>query len=389
MEFSELVNDKTLYDGKTLYQKLAKNILTTVNCGNDTNRESIFNNWARAKDAAHEGTKGGAAKGDKYLATITTPLEDWVIRSQLEPLVSVNNEEWLLGGRTTYTGNNGAIFAQYVTKKDGREFKWLTGPEKGQVFYTTTGSGTGITTTNMYQGWSKDSSNWKYNEPNNNDGEKNYEQPFVAIGFRNDTSWADVNEQKANVRGFVQETNRAYADVKLKSDKGDITIGGNVGKSAPLHDLTINTAGKVKTGGDINPGTMDKNKEHQYQINNGEAYTGLVQIDGQLNIVGSAGVEIGDHITADSVDIDSKGNVGIRGIDATGKVKLVTEGLDSTITLNKTLTKNDGSTLYDGIKTQSTDPDAVILDAHDGKFVNVSTVIRNDDNKVISGIVTG
>ncbi|SHK43213.1 filamentous hemagglutinin family N-terminal domain-containing protein, partial [Selenomonas ruminantium] len=375
MEFSELAYNKTLY------QKLASHILTTVPCTND-NRESILNRWERAKVAAQEGTEGGAAQGDKYLATITTPLEDWVIRSQLEPLLTkdVKNEEWLLGGRTGYTGSAGAKYKGSAAKKDDRVFSWQTGPEAGQAFYKTSGIGTGTTTTNMYQGWSKDTDKtkdrFKYEEPNNNENPDEYEQPFVAIGFRKDTSWADVNDQKSNVRGFVQETNRAHADVELKSSEGNITIGGNVGKSAPLHDLTINTAGKVKTGGDINPGTMDKYKEHQYQIDTGEAYTGLVQIDGQLNIVGSAGVEIGDHITADSVDIGSKGNIGIHGIDAVGKVKLVTEGLDSTITMNETLPKDDGSTLNDGIKTQSTDPDAVILDAHDGKFVNKSTVTK-------------
>lgn len=329
------------------YTTLARHILTAYDCGSTTNRESILTRWDLARTAVQENRVPGKTADDTYLATITTPLEDWVVNSQLVPLVSKGtNEELFLGGRTEYTGDS--------TQQENRRFSWQTGPEAGQVFYVSSGKGTGTTSLNMYQGWSHDVG---YNEPNN---DSKYEQPFVAIGSRIDTTWADVNDQKNNVRGFVQEENMLHANVTLKSSTGDITIGGNVGKSAPLQSLNIETAGKVTTGGGANPGTMDKNKEHQYQINTGGKYTGMMLVDGQVAIVGEAGVDIGDHITADSVNINSKRDIVTRGIETKNKVALSTEGPSSAIIMEKQ------------IKTDSQEPDAVIIDAHEGRLVNKS-----------------
>lgn len=358
-EFGELTTTDSSSKNSE-YTTLAKHILTAYHWNETDNRESILTQWELARIAAQGNTEGNAQLYDTYLATITTPLEDWVVSSQLAPLISTDaNEELLLGGRANYNG--------MPKNNENRTFSWHTGPEKGQVFYETGGkAGEGVTSTNMYQGWSHDKG---YNDPNN---DCKYEQPFVAIGSRVDTSWADVENQKNNVRGFVQEINLHHADVELISDKGNITIGGNVGKSAPLNSLTIKTAGQVKTGGGSNPGTMEKNKSHQYQVNPEKdgTYTGMIEIDGQLNVVGNAGVDIGDHITADSVNIHSKGDIAIRGIDAEKNVKLVTEGSNHSITMKKKL---DSINMNDGINTEAKSLDAVIIDAHDGRFINETT----------------
>ncbi len=323
------------------YKYLAKHILTTCNF-NDDNRESILNRWENAKESAKEGTAGGAAIGDKYLATITNAVEDWVVSS----LMAGRDYELLIGGRTDYVGYK-------VTT--GRVFRWETGPEglanngAGTVFFTATGEGTGYTAENMYQGWSHDVTNPsnKFNEPNN-DGK--YEQPYVAVGWRCDTSWADVDNQKNNVKGFIQETNSEHSGLNLQGGTGNVTIGGNIGKSATLQELTINTAGKVEIGGGTN-------------LASGGTFTGQVFTDNGVDITGGAGgITVGDRITsaASGVTLTSQGDITTNGITASDKVALITTGNGKTVTMNG------------NIQTSATAVDAVIIDAKDGTFINNS-----------------
>lgn len=359
------------------YNLLAEHILVTSDYNNNS-RESILNRWENAKESAKEGTAGGSAIGDKYLATITTALEEWVVSSKL----AGKKYQLFLGGRTDYkvmdengnprldekgkriinkqigTDMYGIKVRQYT---EGRVFRWETGPEAGTVFYTTTGPGNGYVSENMYQGWSHDVTNpdvnKKCNDPDNN---SDYEQPYVAVSWRCDTGWSDVDNQKSNVRGFVQETNTEHSGFNVQSGNKNVTIGGNVGKSVALKDMTIGTTGNVKIGGSINHASSD-----------GGTFTGQVHTDGAVSINGNAGVDIGDRITstAGGVEITSKGNITTKGITANGNVKLVTEGKEHRINLGA------------NIITDSTAKDAVIIDAHDGNFINNSTEKK--------GIVTG
>ncbi len=325
------------------YEKLAKHILTTWAFNKTNNRESILNRWETAKEAAKEGTAGGAAIGDKYLATITTAVEDWVVSS----LMAGKDYELLLGGRTDYVG-------PHVVNVN-RIFRWETGPEglanngAGTVFFTATGAGNGYTAENMYQGWSHDVTNPsnKFNEPNN-DGK--YEQPYVAVGWRCDTSWADVDNQKNNVKGFIQETNSEHSGLNLQGGTGNVTIGGNIGKSATLQELTINTAGKVEIGGGTN-------------LASGGTFTGQVFTDNGVDITGGAGgITVGDRITsaASGVTLTSQGDITTNGITASDKVALLTTENGKTVTMNG------------NIQTSATAVDAVIIDAKDGTFINNS-----------------
>lgn len=323
------------------YKYLAKHILTTCKYTDD-NRESILNRWENAKESAKEGTAGGAAIGDKYLATITNAVEDWVVSS----LMAGRDYELLIGGRTDYVGYK-------VTT--GRVFRWETGPEglanngAGTVFFTATGEGTGYVAENMYQGWSHDLTYHKYpfNEPNN-DGP--FEQPYVAVGWRSDTCWADVDNQKDNVKGFIQETNSEHSGLNLQGGTGNVTIGGNIGKSATLQDLTINTAGKVAIGGGTN-------------LASGGTFTGQVFTDNGVDITGgTGGITVGDRITsaASGVTLTSQGDITTNGITASDKVALLTTENGKTVTMNG------------NIQTSATAVDAVIIDAKDGTFINNS-----------------
>lgn len=214
-DFNDLSDDQ--------YSQLAKHILTTFSYNHTDNRESIINNWINAVNSAKEGTNGGDAIGDKYLATITDSLENWRVTSMLEG----KDYELYLGGRTDIVGES---------VKAGREFYWLTGIEgaKGRTkFFTSTGEGEGITHT--YSAWSKDPKgifNYVFNEPNN---DAKHDQPYVAIGWHdnNGLGWADVDNSKNTMRGFVQEINNPRSTINVTLT-GNHTEQGKIGDSVPI-----------------------------------------------------------------------------------------------------------------------------------------------------------
>ncbi|WP_026760788.1 filamentous hemagglutinin N-terminal domain-containing protein [Selenomonas ruminantium] len=240
--YRELVSS-TLEADKNRY-KILYNTWLALDAWNKipANRESILNRWELAKEAAKEGTAGGANVGDKYLATITTALEEWIVGSRLE---NVSANQFFVGGHTVK-----------VDSPKDRVFRWETGPEgeNGETsFYTTTDAGKGYVSLDMYQDWLHNDKN-NNNDPNNdsksptNDG-----QPCLALRWRaNDSFWSDVDNQQSNVKGFIQETNTQPSSFKVNSGSANVTIGGNIGKSARLHELDITTSGKITIGGGIN-----------------------------------------------------------------------------------------------------------------------------------------
>jgi len=220
------LTEPTDFDSLTTdqYTQLAKHILTTYAFNKTENRESILNNWNNAVIAAKEDTNGGDAIGDKYLATVTDSLENWRITSQLEG----KDYQLLLGGRTyNIVGRN---------IKSGREFYWVTGIEgtKGNTkFFTSSDIGEG--TIHTYTAWSKDPDgmmHYVFNEPNN---DSVYDQPYVAIGYHNDNGngWADVENMKNTVRGFVQETNNSRSTINVTLTGNHYELG-KVGDSVPI-----------------------------------------------------------------------------------------------------------------------------------------------------------
>lgn len=344
------------------YGQLAKHILTNWPFNKTANHESILTRWELAEIAAREDTAGGSAVGDKYLATITTELENWIVGS----LMVGKTNEALIGGKTDVVGPN---------VQAGREFYWVTGPEgeandgKGTLFFTTAGKAKGIVAENMYQGWSHDLTHGykPFDEPNN---DSIIDQPFVGMNWKSDAGWADVNNQSSNVIGFIQETNTEHSAMTLQAGSGAVSIGGNIGKSLHLSDLLVNTTGSVTVGGGVNL-SASANGNVDPSLIGSNRYTGLVYADNTVAIKGDAGVTIGDRITTSSgdVQVDSLGTVNLAGITSGGKVKVVTDGDTSSIRISR------------NIQSAATENDAVILDAGSGSFINASTET--------SGIVTG
>uniref|UniRef100_UPI0025F18B57 two-partner secretion domain-containing protein n=1 Tax=Selenomonas sp. TaxID=2053611 RepID=UPI0025F18B57 len=336
------------------YGQLAKHILTNLDYNKTRSHESILTRWELAEIAARENTAGGSAIGDKYLATITTELENWLVGS----LMDGSPYEVLVGGKTDVVGRS---------VKAGREFYWVTGPEgeanngKGTLFFTTTGKGKGIVADNMYQGWSHDAVHGKkpFNEPNN---DSVIDQPFVGIIWKTDAGWDDVNNQCSSVVGFIQETNTDHSALNIKSGTGLVNIGGNIGNSISLSNLQVESAGMFTVGGGINA-SASANVNADPSLINSDRYTGLVHTDNTVTIKADEGVTIGDRITTvnGDVQVDSASNVKLAGITAGGKVKVVTDGDTSSIQLSR------------NIQTTVTGNDAVILDAGSGKFINNST----------------
>ncbi|SDZ73012.1 filamentous hemagglutinin family N-terminal domain-containing protein [Selenomonas ruminantium] len=340
------------------YHQLVEHLLINRTNDKTDSRESILNGWDNARKAALVNNNAGVAKDGKevgatYLATITTELENWMVSSLLEG----NKYEALIGGK-----------ANSVGKREGknRTFRWETGPEgqelqedntQGAIFFTSTDKGQGKIEKNMYAGWSHDSDKYgeySLNEPNN---DNDLAEPYVALQWRGDSGWTDVTDYGKLVVGFIQETNSEHSGLSIKSNSGNVTIGGNVGKSAALSDLTIETNGEVKIGGGKNI-NGDKDSEGNPTSN----FSGLVYTDNDVNITGNGGVNVGGRITSTNgeVKITSLGNINTNGITAKDKVQLVTSGKNNVITMN------------DSIETKSTAKDAVIIDAHDGKFSNAN-----------------
>ena len=340
----------------TEYHQLAEHLLINRTNNKTDSRESIFNGWDNARKAALVFNVDGKAKNGKevgatYLATVTTDLENWLVSSLLEG----SKYEGLLGGKTGVVGKRVA---------NDRVFRWVTGPEgeennsEGVKFFTSKDKGIGVIEPNMYAGWSHDSNAYgKYalNEPNN---DNDLGEPYVALQWRSDSGWTDVTDYGKFTVGFIQETNLEHSELIVNANNGDVIIGGNIGKSAILSNLTIDTKGSVKIGGGINihGGKDDKG--------NLATFSGLVYTDNDINITGSRGVTGGDRITstAGGVTITSGGNIITNGITAKDKVQLVTSGQGNGITINKS------------IDTKSTAKDAVIIDAHDGLFINKTTI---------------
>ena len=163
----------------------------------------------------------------------------------------------------------------------------------GTEFYEKTGSSEG-TNQNGYI------TNWHKGEPNNGNTGNN-SQKYVAVGYGQESKWADVHN-KGGVSGYIQETNLENSALTINAGAGNVTIGGNIGNSKALSNLTINNTGDVKTGGATGYGRT-------------KAYKG------SINVATS-------DKTAGTVAINSYGNVKIGGtIDA---VKDIQIGIDNT-----------------------------------------------------------
>ena len=301
---------------------------------------SIANSWEAAKWLAQNGTGGGSAVNDTYLATITSSLENSLAAPTGEiPL--------FVGGK----GSGSSVNPIDPEHRDG--YYWVTGPEgeapggKGTKF----ADNSGTPLQNYYAKWHKgasDTSHTTTTEPNNSG-------PYVTVGYGVTSNWDDVATSAGTTKGFVQEKNLAHSGLEVQAGSGRVDLKGNAGLSVGLKNLTINTTGNVTVGGGRSAA--------------GTTYTGQIRTDEGVSIHG-ADVTVGDRITSinNGVDIQATGNIDVDGITAHEKINLTTTGGSGAIVLNHT--HNDGALI-----TKSTDNDAVIIDARgtDDSFKNLTT----------------
>ena len=300
----------------------------------------IANSWEAAKWLAQNGTGGGSAVNDTYLATITSSLENSLAAPTGEiPL--------FVGGK----GSGSPVSPIDSEHRDG--YYWVTGPEgeapggKGTKF----ADNSGTPLQNYYAKWHTGDSETSHStttEPNNSG-------PYVTVGYGVTSNWDDVATSAGTTKGFVQEKNLAHSGLEVQAGSGRVDLKGNAGLSVGLKNLTINTTGNVTVGGGKSAA--------------GTTYTGQIRTDEGVSIHG-ADVTVGDRITSinNGVDIQATGNIDVDGITAHEKINLTTTGGSGAIVLNHT--HNDGALI-----TKSTDNDAVIIDARgtDGSFKNLTT----------------
>ena len=302
--------------------------------------DRIANSWEAAKWLAQNGTGGGSAVNDTYLATITSSLENSLAAPTGEiPL--------FVGGK----GSGNSVNPADREHSDG--YYWVTGPEgeapggKGTKF----ADNSGTPLQNYYAKWHKGDSETSHStttEPNNSG-------PYVTVGYGVTSNWDDVATSAGTTKGFVQEKNLAHSGLEVQAGSGKVDLKGNAGLSVGLKDLTINTTGNVTVGGGRSAA--------------GTTYTGQIRTDEGVSIHG-ADVTVGDRITSinNGVDIQASGNINVDGIKARERINLTTTGENGAIVLNNTY--NDGA-----LNTESTENDAVIIDARgaNGSFQNLTS----------------
>lgn len=362
-EGNEHTDPKTfdeVWGDTTLRSKLISHIFVHEDF-NAANRESILNNWENAVLAAKQGTAGGSDVGDKYLATVTTELENWIVGN----LMSGTNKLALLGGRTQTSRIEDGKVINETQKLSGktnfsepRNFKWATGPEgeanggTGTLFYTQYPKKDNKKNLDygMFQGWSHDANHGEYKSDEPNNDKDTWGEPYVAIGSRVDGGWVDVCTNGSQVIGFIQETNNEHSSLKLNAGSGAVTIGKDVGKSAVLRDFNIKTSGSVDIGGSINVvnGNVDINSTGNIVTN---GITAKVRVEPNSVLKQTNPEQAESEVQAEEA----------RLIRDSAKIKLSTQGTEHSITMRS------------NIETVSTAKDAVIIDAHDGSFYNESS----------------
>lgn len=186
--------------------------------------------WVDAFSDAKNGTAGGAAVGDSYLATLTSRAEN-MIGSQV-----ANYAESWLGARRSTTAN-----AATPTGGADNTWRWIAGPEgqaeggQGKRFYEGRDT-SGAIVTGAY-------SNWSSSEPNDfNPGES------AAQFIGNFGQWNDMPANLAVGTGYLRETNLAGSPLTVNAGSGQVSFLGKVGGQKALGALTV-TGSKVTIAG--------------------------------------------------------------------------------------------------------------------------------------------
>lgn len=171
-----------------------------------------YNAYNLAKTQEVNGLKG-------YLATITSDFEQYYIFNNVgveqRLLASYNYGEgaWIGGARTFISGETAGaddivpdadtmpdlfypaeVYNDRYNSALATKWRWMCGPEKGKVFYTTNSQGSyvGESEEPLYTQNKALYNNWNEKEPNNSSGKNKYDQEFcLQYGYTNDGKWND------------------------------------------------------------------------------------------------------------------------------------------------------------------------------------------------------
>lgn len=182
--------------------------------------------WLEAFEDAKNGTAGGDAIGDSYLATVTSRLENAVVvyTGELAGATQLAHGAWLGGQRVTGIGTD-------------QIWRWVAGPEgladdgNGLPFYNGSHFSSGSAVGDSFI-------NWQTNEPNNAGGSEDRVQIGDQFGRWNDLP----NTSGLNQRIYIRETNYGDADLEIDAGTGTVTfekeIGGLKGINYVAYDVS-------------------------------------------------------------------------------------------------------------------------------------------------------
>lgn len=285
-----IVDGKSEYEGLDRSQKIkASNMLAQI--------------WELANLAAtHKNSRSdpdGQNLNGQHLVTITDKYEN---SAAMANAVKKNGAvlEYFTGGKETTNMS--------ASRTSGRQFAWVTGPEKGTTFYISSGIGQGSDQNGMYTNWVQGGNG--YSEPNNNNGLT--KQPYVAIGWTDENGWDDVHNGASTIHGFIRETELPNSALSINSGAGDVTVG------------TKETANTGKLGSGV--GTGLRNVSIETTTGNVKVLDSIYVHDNNTN----AALDL----TNGNVKITTQGNVDVGKITADKKVEISSTGAEKHVNVN-------------------------------------------------------
>ena len=346
---------------------------------------ALAQTWELANLAATQGNSvsdpDGRQLNGMHLVTITDKYEN---SAAMANAVKKNGAvlEYFTGGKETTNMS--------ASRTSGRQFAWVTGPEKGTTFYISSGIGQGSDQNGMYTNWVQGGNG--YSEPNNNNGLT--KQPYVAIGWTDENGWDDVHNGASTIHGFIRETELPNSALSINSGAGAVTVGtkgtANTGKlgsgvGTGLRNVSIKTTtGDVKVLDSIYVHDNNTNAASDLENGNvkittqGNVDVGKITADKKVEISSTGAekhVNVNGKIATDGlVSIESADDITVHGIQNADKIRLVSTDAngDGAITLAN---NTDGS---GALITSSNANDAVVIDARgtNGSFHNNTTAAK-------------
>ena len=382
---------KTFAIARITYYGYRRQIVAVDNYSDLTSDEKVrlsnalAQTWELANLAATQGNSVSDPDGNQlngmHLVTITDKYEN---SAAMANAVKKNGAvlEYFTGGKETTNMS--------ASRTSGRQFAWVTGPEKGTTFYISSGIGQGSDQNGMYTNWVQGGNG--YSEPNNNNGLT--KQPYVAIGWTDENGWDDVHNGASTIHGFIRETELPNSALSINSGAGAVTVGtkgtANTGKlgsgvGTGLRNVSIKTTtGDVKVLDSIYVHDNNTNAASDLENGNvkittqGNVDVGKITADKKVEISSTGAekhVNVNGKIATDGlVSIESADDITVHGIQNADKIRLVSTDAngDGAITLANN-TDGNGALI-----TSSNANDAVVIDARgtNGSFHNNTTAAK-------------